>query len=62
MVVSGSRWVDAYDLATGKNAWTLGGVGSGPVSSPVLDGDTLAGFIAKGRLSRSSRLSGLPPK
>ena len=41
VVVSGSRWVDAYDVATGKNVWTLGGVGSGPISSPVLVGDTL---------------------
>ena len=41
ILVSGSRWVDAYDLATGKNVWALSGVGTGPVSSPVLDGDTL---------------------
>ncbi len=41
VVVSGSRWVDAYDLATGKNLWTLGGVGTGPISSPVLSGETL---------------------
>ncbi len=41
VLVSGSRWVDAYDLATGKSVWTLGGVGSGPISSPVLDGDVL---------------------
>ncbi len=41
VVVSGSRWVDVYDLATGKSVWALGGVGSGPISSPVLDGDTL---------------------
>jgi len=41
VVVSGSRWVDAYDVATGKNLWALGGVGSGPIASPVLVGDTL---------------------
>ena len=32
----GSRSVDAYDVATGKLAWTLGGVSAGPVSSPLL--------------------------
>ena len=41
LIVSGSRWVDAYDLATGKSLWALGDVGTGPVSSPVLVGDTL---------------------
>ena len=41
VVVSGSRWVDAYDLATGKSAWTVPAVGTGPVASPVLAGDTL---------------------
>ncbi len=41
VLVSGSRWVDAYDLATGRSVWTLPGVGTGPVSSPVLNGDVL---------------------
>jgi len=41
LIVSGSRWVDAYHPATGEVAWTLGQVGSGPISSPVLLGDTL---------------------
>jgi outer membrane protein assembly factor BamB len=41
VVVSGSRWVDAYDPATGKSLWALGGVGSGPIASPVLAGKTL---------------------
>ena len=41
VLVSGSRWVDAYDLATGKSVWTLGSVGTGPISSPVLAGDIL---------------------
>lgn len=41
IVVSGSRWVDAYDPATGVNLWVLGGVGSGPIASPVLAGTTL---------------------
>jgi outer membrane protein assembly factor BamB len=41
VIVSGSQWVDAYDLATGKNRWALGDVGGGPVSSPVLVNDML---------------------
>jgi outer membrane protein assembly factor BamB len=41
VVVSGSRWVDAYDLASGSDVWTVAKVGTGPVSSPVLSGDTL---------------------
>jgi outer membrane protein assembly factor BamB len=41
ILVSGSRWVDAYDPATGKTLWSLGGVGTGPISSPVVDGDLL---------------------
>lgn len=41
VVVSGSRWVDAYDPETGKSVWALGGVGPGPISSPVLAGNTL---------------------
>ncbi|HYN01535.1 MAG TPA: PQQ-binding-like beta-propeller repeat protein [Vicinamibacteria bacterium] len=36
LVVFGSRSVDAYDVATGKVAWTLDGVSSGPVASPLL--------------------------
>jgi outer membrane protein assembly factor BamB len=44
VIVYGSGWVDAYDLKTGRNLWALGGVGVGPVSSPVLDGDML--FVA----------------
>jgi outer membrane protein assembly factor BamB len=41
VIVSGSRWVDAYDPATGEVVWTLGQVGSSPISSPILLGDTL---------------------
>jgi len=41
VIVSGSQWVDAFDLATGKNLWALGDVGAGPVSSPVLVEDML---------------------
>lgn len=41
VVVFGSHWLDAYDLATGENAWTLKGVASVPISSPVLAGDRL---------------------
>jgi outer membrane protein assembly factor BamB len=40
-VISGSRWVDAYDLASGTEIWTLPGVGTGPVSSPVVSGEVL---------------------
>jgi outer membrane protein assembly factor BamB len=41
VLVSGSRWVDVYDPATGETLWALGGVGTSPVSSPVTDGDLL---------------------
>ena len=41
IAVSGSRWVDAYDPATGASRWSLGGVGTGPISSPVAAGDLL---------------------
>ncbi|MFQ5350753.1 MAG: PQQ-binding-like beta-propeller repeat protein [Thermoanaerobaculia bacterium] len=41
LLVSGSRWVDAYDPATGETLWQLGGVGTSPVASPVVDGDLL---------------------
>lgn len=41
ILVSGSRWVDAYDLATGESVWTVAAVGTGPVASPVLTGDAL---------------------
>ena len=41
VVVSGSRWVDAYDPATGEVRWSLGGVGTSPISSPVTDGELL---------------------
>jgi len=40
LLVSGNRWVDAYDLATGENLWALGNVAN-PVSSPVLAGSTV---------------------
>ena len=36
LVVYGSRFVDAYDLATGSLAWTIPGVSSVPVSSPLV--------------------------
>jgi len=41
VLVAGARWVDAYDPATGKSLWSVGDVGTGPVSSPVVAGDTL---------------------
>ncbi len=44
LLVLGSRWVDAYDLATGKVVWSGSGVGAGPVASPVLGGDRI--FVA----------------
>lgn len=36
LIVSGSRWIDAYDARTGETLWSLGDVGAGPISSPVL--------------------------
>lgn len=39
LIVLGSRWVDAYDPATGESLWALGDVGAGPVASPVLAND-----------------------
>jgi outer membrane protein assembly factor BamB len=41
VLVGGSRWVDAYDLGTGESVWSMTGVGTGPVASPVLAGDRL---------------------
>ena len=39
VLVLGDRWLDAYDLASGESRWALGGVGVGPVSSPVIAGN-----------------------
>lgn len=39
IIVSGSRWVDAYDPKTGETIWTLPGFGFSPISSPVILGD-----------------------
>jgi len=39
VLVLGDRWLDSYDLSTGESLWMLGGLGVGPVSSPVLAGD-----------------------
>jgi outer membrane protein assembly factor BamB len=41
VILLGTKWIDAYDLETGESIWTTSGVGSGPVSSPVLAGDLL---------------------
>jgi outer membrane protein assembly factor BamB len=41
IIVLGDQWIDAHDLASGETLWTLGGLGSGPVSSPVLAGNRL---------------------
>lgn len=40
-LVFGSGWLDAYDLATGEPAWSLPGMGGGPVASPALEGSRL---------------------
>lgn len=39
VIVLGDRWLDAYDIANGESHWMLGGLGVGPVSSPVLTGE-----------------------
>ena len=36
VIVLGDQWLDAYDLSTGESRWVLGGLGAGPVSSPIL--------------------------
>jgi outer membrane protein assembly factor BamB len=41
VLVAGSRWVDAYDPTTGETRWALGGVGTSPITSPVIEGDLL---------------------
>jgi outer membrane protein assembly factor BamB len=41
ILIYGSAWIDAYDPKTGKFLWAIGDVGVGPVSSPVLVGDTV---------------------
>ena len=41
IIVSGSRWVDAYDPTSGESLWATNQVGTSPVSSPVLAGDLL---------------------
>jgi len=41
LLIFGSSWIDAYDPKTGKTLWTIGEVGVGPISSPVVVGDTL---------------------
>jgi outer membrane protein assembly factor BamB len=41
VVVAGSRWLDAYDVVSGASRWTLGGLGTSPISSPVTDGELL---------------------
>ena len=44
VLVAGSRWIDAYDPETGDARWSLGGLGTGPIASPVVAGDRL--FLA----------------
>jgi len=41
ILVLGDRWLDAYDLKSGNSRWALGGLGVGPISSPILAGDLL---------------------
>jgi len=41
VIVSGTGRVRAYDLATGKELWACGGLGSNPIPTPVADQDTV---------------------
>jgi len=41
VLVSGSKYLDAYHARTGELAWTVPGLGAGPVASPVLAGDRI---------------------
>lgn len=40
VIVNGTQ-VRSYDLATGKELWACGGIGSNPVPTPVVGGDTV---------------------
>lgn len=39
ILVSGSRYLDAYDPESGERLWAVPGLGAGPVASPVIAGD-----------------------
>jgi outer membrane protein assembly factor BamB len=41
VIVSGTERVRSYDLATGKELWACGGLGSNPIPTPVVGGDTV---------------------
>jgi outer membrane protein assembly factor BamB len=41
VIVSASGKVRGYDLASGKELWSCGGLGSNPIPTPVVDGDTV---------------------
>jgi len=41
LLIFGSSWIDAYDPKSGKVMWTIGEVGVGPISSPVISGSTI---------------------
>jgi outer membrane protein assembly factor BamB len=41
VVVSGTQRVRSYDLATGKELWSCGGLGSNPIPTPIAQGDTV---------------------
>jgi outer membrane protein assembly factor BamB len=41
VIVSGTSKIRSYDLATGKELWSCGGLGSNPIPTPVVDGDTV---------------------
>ncbi len=41
VIVSGTERIRSYDLATGKELWACGGLGSNPIPTPVVGGDTV---------------------
>lgn len=41
VIVSASNKVRGYDLATGQELWSCGGLGSNPIPTPVVSGDTV---------------------
>jgi outer membrane protein assembly factor BamB len=41
VIVSATERVRSYDLATGKELWACGGLGSNPIPTPIVGGDTV---------------------
>lgn len=41
VIVSGTTKIRSYDLATGKELWSCGGLGSNPIPTPVVASDTV---------------------